>query len=86
MLLAPMKQAGMLPSKRVTFAAAASSSSSPEASSTSSGWSKTRIELSCTQKLWLANELKKGAELVESGESTLDTSALQHKTGGGWSI
>jgi len=86
MLLARMKRAGMLPSKGMPFTAAALSSSASEASPTSSGSSKTRIELNCTQELWLANELQKGAELIESGESTLHTSALQHKKGGGWSI
>mmetsp|Transcript_20751 Transcript_20751/g.30469 ORF Transcript_20751/g.30469 Transcript_20751/m.30469 type:complete len:86 (-) Transcript_20751:57-314(-) len=85
MLLARMKRAGMLPSKGVTFAADASSSSSSAPSPTSSGKSKAS-ELNCTQELWLANELQKGAELVESGEVTLHTSALQHKKGGGWSI
>jgi len=55
-------------------------------SSGSSSSSQTRIELNCSQELWLANELQKGARLVQSGERTVQTSALQHKKGGGWSI
>jgi len=58
-------------------------------SSSSSGFSSSsqvRIELNSTQELWLASELQKGARLVESGERTVQTSALQHKKGGGWSV
>jgi len=81
-----MKRAGMLSKGWEVTTATTAMTSLSGTSSTLSSPSQTRIELDRTQRLWLANELQKGAKLMESGDLKVHTSALQHRTGGGWSM